>query len=264
MHVKTVEELLESGPMEFEAVTGTITGIDDRRTGGEGSKQWSVQNFWLQGQEKKIRCALWNQSELDAGWQGRKVYIVAGKGVKKTQFLSTEFGTGKYEKYLNLKIQSKATFTTKDPSAQSSTPPPQPQPPVQSPPSHQDPPLPPAPQHTPAMPPEQHQQEAPPHQASAPSAPTNVREAWVKADATLQTIRRGYLRCAMVANRILEDCKTLGIPFPEDGLQSMTATIFIQFKDRGGLMQVPDCDPVQPTKHAVREKEVDNDQDYRY
>lgn len=257
MHVKTVEELLESGPMEFEAVTGTIEGIEDRRTGGEGSREWSVQNFWLQGHTKTIRCALWNQGELADGWQGKKVYIIAGKGVKKTQFLSTEFGTGKYEKYLNLKIQSKATFTTKDPTA--TTPPP-----VQSVPPPQSPPQ--APQHTPAMPPEQHQP-APPTTVTQPQAPapTNAREAWADADKHFQVIRRAYLRSIMVANQLLRDCKRLGLAFPEDGIQGMSTSTLIEFSRRGGLMQVPDCDPVPPAQNTQQHTNaVDNEDEFRY
>lgn len=260
MRVTTVDELLGSQPMEVECVTGTIVAIYERRTGGNEKRQWSVQNFLLKSATgKTIRCALWNQGELEAAWKDREVYIIAGKGKRDVQMLSTEFGEGQYADKLTLKIQDKATFTVKDPRVVSAgAPPPPPVPDPGQAPTVTPPPVQEAPSQTP--PPTQ-----PPHNQSV----DNPRKAWAQADATLQTIRRGYLRCAMVANRILEDCRRIGIPFPDDGIQSMTATIFIQFKDRGGLLQVPNCDPIEP-KHTEQQpndqrNQVDGtDSEYRY
>lgn len=266
MHVNTVEELLESAPAQFEAVTGIITNIYERKTGGNDRRQWSVQNITLRGAWKTIRCAIWNHPELDAAWKDKTVYIIAGRGKRDVQMLATEEDDYKGEKRLILKVQDKATFTTKDPTT---TTPPQ----VQSPPTtNQAPPLPQAPQNAPAMPPEQHHQAPPttvtqpPPPQPPPQSPTNAREAWAESDKHFQIIRRSYLRSIMVANRIMKDCKEMGLAFPEDGLQGIATSMFIEFARRGGLMQVPDCDPAQPAKPVAtpQSNEFGNDQEYRY
>ena len=247
MHVKTVEELLSSQPMEFESVSGTITAIYERKTGGNEKRNWSVQNFLLKGSSgKTIRCALWNQGELDPGWKDLEAYIIAGKGKREVQMLATEFGQGQYADKLTLKVQDKATFTTKDPRVEHANPPPQVQAPIQPAIAAPAQPQPQVQHQNPAPSPATQRPPEPPQQQ-----PANPRQAWAQADATLQVIRRGYLRCAMVANRILEDCRRMGIAFPDDGIQSMTATLFIQFKDRGGLLQVPNCDPMEPQHSSL-------------
>lgn len=270
MHVKTVEELLSSQPMEFESVSGTITAIYERKTGGNEKRNWSVQNFLLKGSSgKTIRCALWNQGELDPGWKDLEAYIIAGKGKREVQMLATEFGQGQYADKLTLKVQDKATFTTKDPRVEHANPPPQVQAPIQPAIAAPAQPQPQVQHQNPAPSPATQRPPEPPQQQ-----PANPRQAWAQADATLQVIRRGYLRCAMVANRILEDCRRMGIAFPDDGIQSMTATLFIQFKDRGGLLQVPNCDPMEPqhsphttnppTQPSQPEQGDGTDSEYKY
>lgn len=247
MHVKTVEELLSSQPMEFEAVTGTISEIKERRTGGDEKSSWTVENFILKGiSGNSIRCALWNQGELDPTWKGREVYIIAGKGKRDVQKLSTEFGKNQFANQLTIKIKNRAIFTTKDPRAEHSTPPPpkvqdpvqpataatvQPQPQPQPPVQHQNPSPAPANQRPPEPP---------------QKTPSNPRKDWSQADALFLAIGRAYVRAGMTAHFCLKKFKEMGIPFPDDGIQAMTTSIMIAFKDRGGMLHVPNCDPMDP------------------
>lgn len=242
MHVKTVEELLSSQPMEFEAVTGTITAIYERRTGGNEKRNWSVQNFLLKGSSgKTIRCALWNQGELDPGWKDLEAYIIAGKGKREVQMLATEFGQGQYSDKLTLKVQDKATFTTKDPRAEHSTPPTQVQAPVQPATAAPAQPQPPVQHQNPSPAPANQRPPEPPQKT-----PSNPRKDWSQADALFLAIGRAYVRAGMTAHFCLKKFKEMDIPFPDDGIQAMTTTIMIAFKDRGGMLHVPNCDPMEP------------------
>lgn len=267
MIVSTIRQLLESEPGPVEAVAGTVSAVYDRIVGGEGKKAWSIQNLMLAGEDgSKIKVKLWRRPEFDKQkCVGHKLYIVASSGKRASGpvGLKTELDTYKGETKLILTVQETCEVTFQAPAgfpAQSSAPrqtvtppavPPRPAP-APEPMTSDEPPfdsgyLPSPEEMGPA--PTEHQYVPPPQHPATPSAPVqpaipgSTKDAWSKADHTLNKYRRAYLRCISVASKVQEDGKLMGVEIPATGIQELATTFFIQMTRDGTMLSVPNIDP---------------------
>lgn len=275
MIVSTIRQLLDSEPGPVEAVAGTVSAVYERIVGGEGKKAWSIQNLMLAGDDgSKIKVKLWRRPEFDkVKCVGHKLYIVASSGKRSSGpvGLKTELDTYyKGETRLILTVQESCEVTFQAPAGMAQAPvhanatrpamaptasptrpavtPPAPAPDVEPPPSDSDYlPSPeemgPAPTETqyvpPPTPPTQHHAPAP----AQPAVPVSAKDAWSKADHTLNKYRRAYLRCISVASKVQEDGRLMGVEIPATGIQELATTFFIQMTRDGTMLSVPNIDP---------------------
>lgn len=270
MRVWTIAEVLQAPPgTPVEAVSGTLATITSFTYGENEYGPWTLQNVWITDGTGKLKVKLCDHRELGADCANHKVWIIAGTGKRGGAIgLKTEVDNHKGARSIMLKANNSASLSWTEPagvttaapaSQQQQAPPPpqQPPPPPKAPPYQ--PPI--GAQHPPQAtqdpgpftPPSQTQAPPPSQAASAPAGPlTNEqrRAKWAKFDAAVNKLRRMRLRTLMVAHRIAEDAKKMGINVDAQHIEKIDSWVAIECCRNGLVIDIPDCDPPTPTQQT--------------
>ncbi len=259
MKVWTVAEVLAANPgTPVEAVTGQVVTITPFRFGENEYGGWTLQNIWISDGTGKVKVKLGDQQKLEDTAQGATITIVAGAGKRQGTTVGLKVDTDNYKgqvnKMLSANRSASVTFSAQGAKAGAPAPVPpkaaaQPAAPVPAQ-THSNAP---ATSQTPA--PEHYEEPAheqpPAHQPAGQLTNSDRKAKWAKFDAAVNKLRRMRLRTLMVAHRIAEDAKRMGINVDAQHIEKIDSWVAIECCRNGLVIDVPDCDPPAPATPPV-------------
>lgn len=258
MKAWTVAEVLAANPgTPVEAVTGQVVTITPFRYGENEYGGWTLQNIWITDGTGKIKVKLGDQQKLEDSAQGATITIVAGAGKRQGTTVGLKVDTDNYKgqvnKMLSANRSASVTFAAKGANAPI---PAQPKPPAQTaaPAPAQGNANAPGAAQTPA--PEHHEEQAPEqppaHQPAGQLTNADRKAKWAKFDGAVNKLRRMRLRTLMVAHRIAEDAKRMGINVDAQHIEKIDSWVAIECCRNGLVIDVPDCDPPAPVTQQAQ------------
>ncbi len=248
MKTWTVAEVLAANPgTPVEAVTGQVVTITPFRYGENEYGGWTLQNIWISDGTGKIKVKLGDQQKLEDSAQGSTITIVAGAGKRQGTTVGLKVDTDNYKGQVNkmLSANRSASVTFSAQGARAGAPAPVPAPaPVNAPVAAQPPAL----EHY-----EEPAQEQPPaHHPAGQLTNADRKAKWAKFDGAVNKLRRMRLRTLMVAHRIAEDAKRMGINVDAQHIEKIDSWVAIECCRNGLVIDVPDCDPPAPVTQQAQ------------